>query len=362
MPRPIKATIHMGSLRHNLAAMKKLANGRTLWAVVKANAYGHGLERAVRAFTEADGLAMIDIVDIERARSYGWTKRILLLQGFFRKDDLGIIERLGAETVVHNEEGIRLLEESAPFNDLKVHIKINSAMNRFGFRPQEEAAIRERLNAIHGVTVMGIMTHFANACPDFDYGGPVSVKEQIERLGALAKRQSGACFANSAATIWLPEVGGDAVRVGISLYGISPEPAISSETLGIKPAMTLSSEILAIQTIEPGESVGYCSRFTATRPSRIGVVACGFADGYLRGMPQGSPVYVEGKIAPIVGNIAMDVMMVDLTDIENAHVGSSVELWGRHIAVTDLAMRAGTIAAELICAVAPRVPIEEDDN
>ena len=125
MPRPIKATIHMGSLRHNLAAMKKLANGRTLWAVVKANAYGHGLERAVRAFTEADGLAMIDIVDIQRARSYGWTKRILLLQGFFRKDDLPIIERLGAETVVHNEEGIRLLEEAAPFHDLKVHIKIN---------------------------------------------------------------------------------------------------------------------------------------------------------------------------------------------------------------------------------------------
>ena len=235
-------------------------------------------------------------------------------------------------------------------------------MNRFGFRPKEEATVRRRLEAIRGVTVMGIVTHFANACPDFDYGGPVSVKEQMEQLGPLAKRKNGACFANSAATIWLPEVGGDAVRVGISLYGISPEPAISSQTLGIKPAMTLSSEILAIQTISPGESVGYCSRFTANRPSRIGVVACGFADGYLRSMPQGSPVYVEGKMAPIVGNIAMDVMMVDLTDIDEAHVGSAVELWGWHVAVTDLATRAGTIAAELLCAIAPRVPFEEDNS
>ncbi len=362
MPRPIKAIIHMASLRHNLAAMRKLAAGRTLWAVVKANAYGHGLERAVRAFTQADGLAMIDISDIEKARSYGWTKRILLLQGFFRKEDLAIIEHFGAEAVVHNEEGIRLLEQCAPFGELKIHIKINSGMNRFGFRPKEEATVRRRLEAIRGVTVMGIVTHFANACPDFDYGGPVSVKEQMERLGPLAKRKNGACFANSAATIWLPEVGGDAVRVGISLYGISPEPAISSQTLGIKPAMTLISEILAIQTISPGESVGYCSRFTANRPSRIGVVACGFADGYLRSMPQGSPVYVEGKMAPIVGNIAMDVMMVDLTDIDEAHVGSAVELWGRHVAVTDLATRAGTIAAELLCAIAPRVPFEEDNS
>ena len=133
--RDTYAKIDCDAIAHNLSLLKKQSS-KALIAVLKANAYGHGLERAVRAFTEADGLAMIDIVDIERARSYGWTKRILLLQGFFRKDDLGIIERLGAETVVHNEEGIRLLVESAPFNDLKVHIKINSGMNRFGFRPQ----------------------------------------------------------------------------------------------------------------------------------------------------------------------------------------------------------------------------------
>lgn len=362
MPRPIKATIHMGSLRHNLQSMRKLAGKRMLWAVVKADAYGHGLERAVRAFEEADGLAIIDIFDIERARRFGWKKRLLLLQGFFKPQDLPMIEANDAETVVHNEEGIRLLQQFAPFKNLKVHIKINSGMNRFGFRPEEEARVRATLSSIAGVTLMGIMTHFANACPEWDYGGPVSVKEQMQNLGELARRQTGACFANSAATIWLPQVAGDAVRVGISLYGVSPEPAIASRTLNIKPAMTLSSEILAIQNIRPGESVGYCSRFTAQRPSRIGVVACGFADGYLRGMPQGSPVYVEGHMAPIVGNIAMDVMMVDLTDTPQAHVGSTVELWGEHIAVADLATRAGTIAAELLCAVAPRVPFCEDEN
>lgn len=362
MFRPIKATIHMNSLRHNVAKMKELANGRFLWAVAKADAYGHGLERVIGAFSEADGLAIIDIADIERARRAGWTKPILLLQGFFDEEGLAVIEKHEAEVVIHNEESLAILEQQAPFKELKVHIKINSGMNRFGFLPKEEPKVRQKLQSIEGVKVMGVVTHFANSCPKFDYGGPVSVKEQMQRLGEIATRKEGACFANSAALLWLPECGGDAVRAGISLYGISPEPGISSDSLGLKPAMTLSSKILAIQTIAPGEAVGYCSRFIAQRESRIAVVACGFADGYMRGTAQGTPVWVEGQFASIVGNIAMDVMTIDVTDIPEAKVGSDVELWGEHIHVEDLAARAGTIAAEITCALTKRVPVVTDEN
>lgn len=362
MPRPIKAVIHMGSLRHNVQQMKAKIGNRALWAVAKAEAYGHGLERVVRAFEEADGLALIDMIDIERARAAGWAKRILMLQGPYTAEDLETIEQFDAETVIHNDAGIAMIREKAPFKALKVHIKLNSGMNRFGFSPEEENRVRQSLQSIEGVVVMGVMTHFANACPDFDYGGPVSVKEQMHRLGDIGKRIEGACFANSAAALWLPECGGDSVRVGISLYGISPEPSVSSESLGIKPAMTLSSKIIAVQHVAPGDAVGYCSRFVAQRPSRIGVVACGFADGYIRTMPQGSPVYVEGKFAPIVGNIAMDVMMIDLTDIPDADVGSDVELWGKHLPITELALRSGTIAAEMTCAITRRVKVVESQD
>ncbi len=360
MSRPIKAVIHMKSLRHNVNRMREYAAGRFLWAVVKANAYGHGLERAVRAFEDADGLAIIDIEDIVRARAAGWKKPILLLQGFFKQEDLEVIDAYGAEVVIHNREQIKMIVSEA-LPALRVHIKVNTGMNRFGFKPEDVPQVREELQSIDGVELAGIVTHFANAGPQFD-AGLVTVSDQMAALGDLRVEDIGRCFANSAATIWLPECGGDAVRVGISLYGISPEPTVDANTHGIRAGMSLISEIIAVQEVAIGESVGYCSRFTATRPSRIGVVACGFADGYLRRVPAGSIVLVDGKRAPIVGNIAMDVMTVDLTDLPDATVGSVVELWGQNLPVAPLAVAAGTIPAELICGLTVRVPIIEEDS
>lgn len=362
MARPIKATIHMGSLRRNAEKMKRVAGQRSLWAVVKANAYGHGLERAVKAFEAADGLAIIDLFDIERARRAGWDKRILLMQGFFKPEDLKIVQAFDAECVIHNQEGIKVLQSLAPFRDLRVHIKLNSGMNRFGFKPEEEPLVRQTLQAIEGVTVMGVMTHFANACPLYEMDHGVSVANQIKALGAIAERKEGACFANSAAALWLPQVKGDAVRIGISLYGITPDPMVPSRDIDIEPAMTLSSEIIAIQDVNPGDSVGYGSAFTATRPSRIAVVACGFADGYLRLTPAGTPVWINGVLAPVVGRIAMDVMTVDVTDVAEVTVGTPVELWGKHLRVDEVAAVCGTIAAELLCCITARVPFVEDNE
>lgn len=362
MPRPITAAIHMGALRHNLQVMREAAKGRTLWAVVKANAYGHGLLRAARAFERADGLALIDLCDAQKLRENGWKKRILLLEGFFDETDIALLEKYDIETIVHNRHMIDMLKAHAPYSSLKVHIKINSGMNRLGFQPTEESAVSEELKAIEGVRVMGAVTHFANAEPTYGTEKPATVSIQLSRMGQMNAKPEHLCMANSAATLWHSEVQGDAVRAGVALYGASPDSHYTSEDLGIIPAMTLSAKILAIQNVPAGEAIGYGSRFVTERDSRIAVVACGYADGYPRSTPDGTPTYVEGKIAPIAGAISMDMLTIDVTDIPEAKLGSVVELWGKHISVNEVAARCGTIGYELMCAIALRVPIVEDEE
>ncbi len=356
MPRPICAEIDLGALKHNLARLREFAGGRTLWAVVKANAYGHGLENAVRAFEGADGLATIDLCDAERARRCGWKGRILLLEGFFDETDIEPLQRLDVETIIHSPWQIGILHRS-PISRLRCHVKINSGMNRLGFLPVEAPMVEAELSAIPGVEVMGIVTHFANAEPTYGPGGPVTVAGQMTRMGRLAREGLGACMANSAGILWHPEVEGNAVRAGVALYGVSPDRHVSAESLGLVPAMTLKAKIIALQEIAAGEAVGYGSRWRARRPSRIAVVACGYADGYPRSMPDGAPVWVEGRIAPLAGTVSMDMLAIDVTDIPEAGLGSSVELWGKHLDVNRVADACGTIGYELICALARRVPI-----
>lgn len=356
MPRPIYAEIDLAALRHNLQRMRKSAGERMLWAVVKANAYGHGLENAVKAFEGADGLATIDLTDAQRARDYGWKKRILLLEGFFDEDDIEPLQALDVETVVHSPWQIDILRRHA-LRDVGVFIKINSGMNRLGFHPEEAGSVHEALAAIPGVRVEGVVTHFANAEPTYLPDGPASVSKQITRMGRLAQAEIPSCMANSAGILWHPEVAGKAVRAGVALYGVSPDGHVTSEELDIIPAMTLSAKIIALQEIATGEAVGYGSRWVAKRPSRIAVVACGYADGYPRTMPDGAPVWVEGKTAPIAGAVSMDMLTIDVTDVPEAKLGSTVELWGKHLPVNRVAAACGTIGYELVCALARRVPV-----
>ncbi len=351
----------MDALHHNLARVRVAADGRDVWAVVKANAYGHGLSNAVKAFEAADGLATIDLCDAAKARGCGWKKRILLLEGFFEQDDIRDLEKYDIETIVHSQWMIDELKKAAPLKNVRVHIKVNSGMNRLGFVPAEVLAVRAQLEKIEGCRVMGIVTHFANAEPTYQQDGPASVQKQMMRLGKLTGLP-GVCLANSAASFFHPEVGGDAIRAGVVLYGVSPDKHLTSEELRIRPAMTLSARIIAVQQIAPGEAVGYGSRWVAKRPSRIGVVACGYADGYPRSMPDGAPVWVEGKRAPLTGSVSMDMLEIDITDVPEADVGSVVELWGEHVNVNELADLCGTIGYELLCALAPRVPVRVDEN
>ena len=270
------------------------------------------------------------------------------------------LETLGVETLVHNREQIELLKNTR-HTDLKVHLKLNSGMNRLGFDPNEAAAVIDEINAIEGVSVVGIVTHFANSERNAKGEGYVSVAEQLERMKPVLERKDvELCFANSAATMLQPAVKGVAVRAGIVLYGVSPDKSISEESLGIEPAMTLAARIIAVREVAAGDAVGYGSRWRAEKPTRVAVVTCGYADGYPRSMPDGTPVWVEGKTAPIVGAVSMDMLTIDVTDVPEAHVGSVVELWGRHVSVNDIASRCGTIGYELIVGVARRVPVVAD--
>ena len=355
MSRPVQAVIHLDNLRHNLALMRRLARDRTLWAVVKADAYGHGLEQALTAFAEADGLATLEVRDARFFREHGWSRRILLLEGFFDADELVEIGQLGLETVVHSSWQIDLLRRTPIEKGVNVHVKLNSGMNRLGFKPEEYGAVRAELEAIAGVRVLGCVTHFANSEASYAADGILPVNRQLSAMGQLACRKD-ACMANSGALLFHEEVTGGAVRAGVALYGLSPDSRVDRDTLGLKAGMTLEARIIAVQHINAGDAVGYGSRWTAKRASRIAVVTCGYGDGYPRSMPDGAPVWVCGRKVPLVGSVSMDMLEIDITDVPEADVGETVELWGEHIDVNTLASLVGTIGYELICAVAPRVP------
>jgi alanine racemase len=358
MPRPIETLIHLDALRHNLAQARQRAGERKLWAVVKANAYGHGLERVLPAFAHADGLALLDLAEAERARAAGWRKPILLLEGFFEARDLELVQRLDLATVVHEERQVELLEARPAGRAIEAQVKLNTGMNRLGFRPERFAQVVGRLRACSDVRVTTAVMHFANADAPDD-GGPAGVRAQqaaFER--ALAGWAGARSLANSAALFLRPEIGGDWVRPGIALYGGTPQAGTPAATLGLRAAMTLRSRLIAIQDLQPGECVGYGARWTATRACRVGVVACGYADGYPRVAPDGTPVAVDGQIVPLVGRVSMDMITVDLSAAPQARVGSEVELWGAQVPIDAVAERCGTVGYELMCALAPRVPVE----
>lgn len=361
MPRPIELVIHMDALRHNCQKMREAARGRFLWAVVKANGYGHGLEHIVKGFAEADGLAILDIGDALKLRRLGWKKRILMIEGFFDEEDLGPIQEAGADVIVHSERLLSILEHHKGLR-LGCYIGVNTGMSRLGFRPSEVEAVRARLHAIPGVTSYGVLTHFANGDPSYKENGPATVGRQLDRLGDLANDPEGACLAATTGMLFHPEVKGNAVRAGIALYGVSPDSTVSEKALDIIPAQTLRAKIIAVQHIEKGEAVGYGSKWIAPRPSRIGIVACGYADGYPRSVPNGTPVWVEEKRIPMAGRVCMDMISIDITDYPDADVGSWVELWGQHIPVNEIAGSVGTIGYELICSVLPRVPVRETEG
>jgi len=368
MPRPIEALIHTDALAHNIGRARAAAPDARIWAVVKANAYGHGIERAFDGLRGADGFALLDFDEAERIRALGWRGPILMLEGCFEQRDLELCSRLGLWHAVHCEQQVDWLAEHKTHTPHRVFLKLNSGMNRLGFTPTAFRGAKARLELLPQVDEISLMTHFSDA--DGDRG----VAHQLAVFEAVTSDMAGErTLANSAATLRhgadalarAPRVGGDWVRAGIMSYGSAPDyPAHTIADWQLRPTMTLRSRLIGVQELKAGDTVGYGSTFTAEGALRIGVVACGYADGYPRHAPTGTPVLVDGVRTRIVGRVSMDMITVDLSPVPGARIGSEVTLWGHGpgpaaplLPIDEVARPAGTIGYELMCALALRVPV-----
>lgn len=361
MPRPIEALIDPEALAHNLAVVRERAPHARVWAVLKANAYGHGLAWAYEGLRGADGFAVLDVDEAISLRQWGWRGPVLLLEGCFEPRDLEACSTWSLWHVVHCQEQIEWLSRHKTEQGHHVHLKINTGMNRLGFSSAHARSAWARLHALPQVEDITLMTHFGTA--DDERG----VAEQVRVFESATRDLPGArCLSNSAAILRHPEHGGDWVRSGIMSYGHSPDyPLHTAAQWGLRPAMTLRTRLIATQELKPGDTVGYGSTFCAPRAMRIGIAACGYADGYPRACGTGTPVLVAGQRTHTVGRVSMDMLAVDLTPLAQtsppAGIGSEVTLWGQGpgsivLAADEVAHAGGTIAYELTCGVAARVP------
>ena len=358
MTRPIQVHIDLSALRHNylVAAKHASLSGETAkaWAVIKADAYGHGMLRAASALAGlADGFALLELEAAVALRDAGIRQPILMLEGFFEPDELALCAEYSLTLAIHRIEQLRMLREASLPVRLPIYIKLNTGMNRLGFTPEQIPDLRKELGLNTAVSSVTLMMHFADAD---DARG---VDWQLERFRRMTEGWNlPVCMANSAAILRHPQTIHDWVRPGIMLYGASPFADVSAASLGLQPVMTLSSRIIGVQEIQPGERVGYGGTFEATRPMRVGIVACGYADGYPRVAPSGTPILVNGQRTGTVGRVSMDMLACDLTDLPDAGVDAPVVLWGEGLPADEVAAAAGTISYELFCALARRVPVE----
>ena len=359
MPRPILATIHTDALRHNLDRARRAAQDARVWAVVKANAYGHGIERVFEAFRAADGFALLDLAEAERVRALGWRGPILLLEGVFEPRDLELCSRLALWHTVHCDEQIDMLAAHKTQQPQRVYLKMNSGMNRLGFAPERFRAAWTRLNALPQVDEITLMTHFSDADGARGIAAQLAVFERVTQ--DLPGERS---IANSAAILrHAAQTRADWIRPGILLYGSAPDfPEHDAAHWQLQPGMTLATRLIAVQQLKLGDAVGYGSSFVAEAPLRIGVAAVGYADGYPRHCGTGTPVLVNGVRTRMLGRVSMDMITVDLTPVPDAGFGSEVTLWGRAssgalLAIDEIAQAAGTVGYELMCALALRVPV-----
>ena len=360
MSRATLATIHLGALRRNLARLREKAHGAKVMAIIKADGYGHGLERVARALGDADAFGVAALGDGLRLRAAGIASRIVVLSGPDEAADLAEFRRLRLDAVVHHEAQLRWLEADRDPRTLRVWLKLDTGMHRLGLPPAEAGPAHERLRALANVaTEIALMTHLA-ASDEFEND---LTSRQIAAFETATSGLPGVrSLANSAAVLGWPLARGDWVRAGGLLYGLSVVPKKTGSDLGFEPAMTLSTRVISVRKITKGESIGYAATWQCPEDMPIGVAAIGYGDGYPRSAPSGTPVLVNGIRAAIVGRVSMDLIAIDLRNAPGAQVGERVVLWGRGLPVEEIAENSGTISYDLTCGMTKRVLFVEDDD
>ena len=362
MARPTSATIHNDALRHNLSQVRARAPGSRVMAVVKADGYGHGLERVARALQGADAFGVAALGDAERLRAAGLSQPIVLLSGFDAVDDLPQLRRLNVETVVHHATQLAMLEQAPDGDPIRCWLKVDSGMHRLGFAPEDVRDAHARLLAMPAVADgLVLMNHFAASDEFADApGNGAQTKAQMRLFSeATAGLDGQRSLANSAAVLGWPDAHADWVRPGGALYGISVVDGTTGADFGLRPAMTLGTKLIAVNHVKRGERIGYSATWTCPEDMRVGVAAIGYGDGYPRHAPSGTQVLLNGKPTDIVGRVSMDLMTLDLRGQPDAKPGDPVVLWGEGLPVETIAAAAGTIGYELVCSITRRVRFVE---
>lgn len=351
--RPARALIDLQALRHNYQLAREVSGAKAL-AVIKADAYGHGAVRCAQALeADADGFAVACIEEALELRAAGIRAPVLLLEGFFEADELALIVEHDFWCVVHSLWQLEAIEKAALAKPLTVWLKLDSGMHRVGLHPADYQAAYQRLLASGKVAKIVLMSHFARA----DELDCTRSAEQVAVFEAARQGLSAqVSLRNSPAVLGWPSIPSDWVRPGIMLYGATPFEEANPVAARLQPVMTLESKVISVRELPTGEPVGYGGKFVTRKPMRIGVVAMGYADGYPRHAPTGTPVLVAGQRSQLLGRVSMDMLCVDLTDVPQAGLGSTVELWGKNILASDVAMAAGTIPYQIFCNIR-RVPL-----
>lgn len=349
----VRSVVNSAALRHNLARVRALAPDCRVLAVIKANAYGHGLVPVARALAASDAFAVARLEEGLVLRDAGFDQRVLLLEGVRMPEQLAQARQQGFDLMVHSFEQLALLEGDAGRTPLRAWLKLDTGMNRLGFRPEEFRAAHARLRAIPGIVEPPqLVTHLANAD---DRSDPMTAAQLRRFADTTAGCPGERSIANSAGILAWPDARSEWARPGLMLYGVVPFRGESGADFGLSPVMSFETEVIAVKTVLPGESVGYCATWRAGRPSRIAIAAVGYGDGYPRATATGAPVLIDGRRAPLVGRVSMDMLTVDVTDLPTVRPGDRVTLWGDGLPVEEVARYAGAIPYELTCGVSQRV-------
>jgi alanine racemase len=355
MTRPTRARIDLQALQHNFTRVREAAPASRIMAIIKANAYGHGLVAVARALPHADAFGVAALEEGIALREAGFDRRIVLLEGLFDADEIHLITGYRLDCVVHHPLQVELLEHSRLRRPLDVWLKVDSGMHRLGFEPGCVSAIHERLRRIDAVATIRLMSHFACADDPRDAYTPRQIEIFRQAIAGLEGERS---LANSAAVLGRPDSHQEWVRPGIMLYGGSPLTGRSAADLALLPVMTLESALIAVNMHPQGAAVGYGGEWVCPEAMPVGVAAIGYGDGYPRHAPGGTPVLVNGRRASLIGRVSMDMICIDLRACPAARVGDPVILWGEGLPVDEIAGQAGTIAYELLCRVGTRVGLD----